>query len=129
MIGRTRSALLVGTAGIAVSVLMAPLTGTPIAFAGAWLAGAAAGWLAGRRGALVGLACAVIVALAWSAAVLLRAWLDGSLFLEFPACDPCGLTGHLGRMAIVAAIGLATFGLAAAFGGAVGAYLRGRRGR
>lgn len=124
-----RNALLLGTAGIALSLLVAPMAGTPVAFAGAWLAGAAAGWLAGRRGALVGLACAVIVALAWSAAVLLRAWLDGSLFAQFPACDPCGLAGHLGRMAIVAAIGVATFGLAAAFGGAVGAYLRRSRDR
>lgn len=89
----------------------------------------AAGWMSTRRGALIGFACVFVASLLWSTQVIARAWLGGDLAKPFPDCDPCGLAGHLVRMTIVTAMGLATFGVLGALAGWLGAFARRRAGR
>ena len=85
-----------------------------------------AGWVVGRRGAVIGFLCVLGAALLWFAQVLVRAWLEGDLARTFPDCDPCGLAGYAVRMTIVTAMGLATLGVVGAIAGWLGAFARQR---
>lgn len=85
-----------------------------------------AGFLAGRRGVLVGFGSFLAASLIWTAEVLTRAWLSGELAATSPDCDPCGLGGYVVRMLIVTAIGLSTFGVLGGAAGWLGELVRHR---
>lgn len=63
------------------------------------------------RGALTGFGVVFVLSAAWAAFVLVRAWAAGDFDQAFPGCDPCGFVGYAGRMVIIAAMFLGTFGL------------------
>jgi hypothetical protein len=103
-----------------------PLNALLYALAFAAIGALVAGWIARRRGPLVGITSMLAAAAIWAGDVLITSWANGQLGLQFPDCDPCGLGGYAGRLIIVAAIGAPYFVPVGALGGWIGSSLRGR---
>jgi len=114
-------ALAIGTVGSWLVYRLAPPVSVPLALAVVAAATLAAGFVAGRRGALIGFGSVVIASTAWAIEVMLRSWLSGDLARTFPDCDPCGFVGYGGRMAIVTGMTLAAAGPLGAAAGWLGA--------
>lgn len=66
------------------------------------------------KGAVIGFGLVVAGCVLWTAFVLARAWAGGDLSRASPDCDPCGLVGYAGRMAILTGMALGTVGVGAA---------------
>ncbi len=118
--------LIAGGIVIYLGVKTMPLNGVAYLAAASVAGGGIAGVAAGSRGVVAGFAAAVLAAALWAADVIVREWASGGLARQVPDCDPCGLSGVLVRMIIVSAMGLATFGVAAAVAGALAGYVRRR---